>query len=130
MAGYRTDLGRARGLGSAKHGVGAWIGERVTSVALVPLVLWAVYSGLVLAAASYPGAVAWLQSPVNAVLCALLIVVGFLHMHTGLRVVIEDYIDRHLTRSALLLLNLFVCGFGGALAVFAVLKVALGGGVH
>ena len=130
MAGYRTGLGRARGLGAAKHGVGHWISERVTSAALVPLVLWAVYSGLVLAVAGYRGAVAWLQSPVNAVLTVLLIAVGFLHMHGGLRVVVEDYIGRPLTKSALLLLNLFVCGLGAALAIFSVLKVAIIGGAH
>ena len=49
MVSYRTSLGRARGLGSAKHGVGTWISERVSSVALVPLSLWAVFSGLRLA---------------------------------------------------------------------------------
>ena len=49
MADYRTALGRARGLGSAKHGVGHFIAERVSSVALVPLVLWAVWSGIILA---------------------------------------------------------------------------------
>jgi succinate dehydrogenase / fumarate reductase membrane anchor subunit len=32
-----------------------------------------------------------------------------------------------LTKSALLILNLFVCGLAGALAVFSILKVALGG---
>ncbi|MEI9891849.1 MAG: hypothetical protein WDN45_16400 [Caulobacteraceae bacterium] len=42
MVSYRTPLGRARGLGSAKHGAGHWISERVTSIALVPLSLWAV----------------------------------------------------------------------------------------
>ena len=62
MADYRSTLSRARGLGSAKHGVGHWISERVTSVALAPLVIWAVYSGLVLAAAGYADAVAWVRA--------------------------------------------------------------------
>ena len=127
MADYRSSLARARGLGSAKHGVGHWISERVSSIALVPLVVWAVYSGLVLAAAGYPGAVTWLHSPLNAVLTVLLIVVGFWHMHAGMRVVVEDYIHRTLTKSLLLVLNLFVCVLFGGLAVFCVLKVALMG---
>ncbi len=29
MTSYRTSLGRARGLGSAKHSVGPWIVQRV-----------------------------------------------------------------------------------------------------
>lgn len=130
MPGYRTDLARARGLGAAGHGVGHWISERVTSVALVPLVIWAVYSGLMLAAGTYETAVTWLASPVNAVLLGLLLAVGFWHMHVGLRVVIEDYIARALTRSALLLLNLFVCVLGGGLAIFSVAKVAITGGAY
>ena len=130
MAGYRTDLSRARGLGAAKHGVGAWIGERVSSLALVPLVIWAVYSALALAAGDYQTAVGWLASPINAVLLALLLAVGFWHMHMGLRVVIEDYIHRAFSKAALLLLNLFICVLGGALAVFAVAKVAITGGAY
>ena len=58
-------------------------------------------------------------------LTLLLIIVGFWHMHVGLRVIIEDYIHKPLSKAALLLLNMFVCGLGGALAVFSILKVAL-----
>lgn len=127
MSKYQTPLSRARGLGAAGHGVGQWISERISAMALVPLVLWAVYAGLHLAAADYQGAVAWTQRPLNAVLLALLLGVSFQHMHAGLRVVVEDYIEKPVTRAALLVLNLFVCVLGGALAVFSILKVALGG---
>jgi succinate dehydrogenase / fumarate reductase membrane anchor subunit len=128
MANYQTPMRRARGLGSAKHGVGHWISERVTAVVLVPLVLWAVWGALTIARGGYAGATAWLASPLNAVLTALLLAVGFLHMHAGMRVVVEDYIEKPGTKAALLILNLFVCGLGGALAVFCVIKVALTGG--
>ena len=121
---YRTSLGRARGLGSAKHGVGAFIAERVTGIALVPLVVWGIWSAIVVARGGYYGAITWLNSPVNAVLLVLTLAVGFWHMQIGMRVVIEDYIDRPLTKGALLLLNLFLCVLLGALAIFAVLKVA------
>lgn len=127
MDNYRTPLRRARGLGSAKHGVGHWITERVTSIALVPLVLWAVFGIITLAATDYYGAVAWIGQPVNAVLTVLLTAIAFLHMHAGMRVVVEDYIHTTLNKTVLLLLNLFVCGLAGALAVFSILKVALGG---
>lgn len=124
---YRTGLSRARGLGSAKHGVGGFLVERVSAIALIPLVLWAVYSGLLLAVQPYAGAVTWIRSPVNAVLLGLLVVAGFWHMQVGLRVVVEDYIERAITKAVLLLLNLFVCVLGGALALFCILKVAFGG---
>jgi succinate dehydrogenase / fumarate reductase membrane anchor subunit len=128
MASYRTPLSRARGLGAAKHGVSTWIAERVSAVALVPLTLWGVFAVLRLAAGDYAFAVQWIAQPLNAVLMVLLIGIGFWHMQGGLKVVIEDYIHVTLTKTALLLLNLFVCGLAGALAIFSVLKVAFGGG--
>lgn len=128
MSGFRTPLSRARGLGAAHHGVSHWIGERVSAIALVPLTLWAVFAVIRLAGTDYAGAVAWIRAnPLNPVLMALFAVVGLWHMHAGLRVVVEDYIHKALSKSALLLLNLFVCALAGALAVFSILKVALGG---
>lgn len=124
---FRTPLSRARGLGAAGHGAGHWISERVSSIALVPLVLWGVYSALKIAATGYEGAVHWVRQPVNAVLLALLLAVSFQHMHSGMRVVVEDYIHKPTTKAALLILNLFVSVLFGALAVFSVLKVAFGG---
>ena len=129
MASFRTPLGQARGLGSAKHGATHWVAEKVSAIALVPLVIWMVYAVLQLAAGDYGYAVHWIQSPLNATLAVLTLAIGFWHMHAGLRVVVEDYIHKALTKGALLLLNFFVCGLVGALAVFSILKVALGGGV-
>jgi succinate dehydrogenase / fumarate reductase membrane anchor subunit len=128
MVSYRTSLGRARGLGAAKHGVGHWMSERISSVALVPLSLWGVFSALNLARVGYDGAALWLHSPVNAVLAFLLVLVTFQHMHAGLRVVVEDYIHKPGTKATLLLINLFVCVLFGAIALFSILKVALTGG--
>lgn len=125
--GYRTPLARARGLGAAGHGAGHWISERLSSLALVPLVLWVIYAGLQLAGAGYDGALGWVRHPLNAVLLVLLLATSFQHMHAGMRVVVEDYIHKTATKAVLLILNLFVCVLFGALAVFAVLKVALSG---
>ncbi len=130
MAGFRTPLGRARGLGSAKSGVGHFIGERVSSVALVPLVLWAMWAAMGLAGGSFTDAVAWVRSPVNASLTILLTLTSFYHMQLGMRVIIEDYIEKQATKAALLLLNLFFCCAAAVLTVLSVLKVASGGGAY
>ena len=127
MPSYRTPLSRARGLGAARHGVGYWISERVGAIALVPLTLWWVFGVLRLAAGDYGFATAWIGQPANAVLMVLLIAISFWHMHSGLRVVVEDYVQKTLSKTALLIANLVVCGLVGALAVFSVLKVALTG---
>ena len=128
---FRTPLSRARGLGSAHEGVGRFISERATSVALAPLSLWAVYAGLQIAHGGYDGAVAFLQSPVNAVLAALTVFVSCLHMKMGMQVIIEDYIHQPRSKLPILLLNSGVAWLTAALGVFAILKVALlGAGVH
>jgi succinate dehydrogenase / fumarate reductase membrane anchor subunit len=127
MSGYRTPLKTARGLGSAKHGVGHWVSERVAAVALVPLVVWILYSGLRLAKLDYEGARAWVAEPVNATLVILTIAISFSHMAAGLRVIVEDYIERPVTKAAILLANAGVCVLAGALAIISILKVALGG---
>jgi succinate dehydrogenase / fumarate reductase, membrane anchor subunit len=128
MAGYRTPLGRARGLGSAKHGVGHFIGQRVSAVALVFLAVWGVWSAWTLAGGGYDGASIWLQSPVNAALLALLAAVAFYHMQLGMRTIVEDYIHRPATKAVLLIANAFVCFGGAALTIVCVLKVAFGAG--
>ena len=128
MTSYQTPLKEARGKGSAKHGVGHFIAQRVSALALVVLIVWAVYSALKISALSYPGAVAWLQSPFNAVPTALLIGVGVYHMQLGMRTIIEDYIARRFTLSVLLVLNLFACWIIAAVGILSVLKVALTGG--
>ena len=127
MSSYRTDVSRARGLGSARHGASHWLSERITAAALVPLGLWSVYSVLNLAPIGYDGAVEWLRSsPVNAVLLVLTLGISFLHMHNGMRVVVEDYIEHKPSRLLWILLSAGVCLLAAALAVYSVLKVALG----
>lgn len=128
MADFRTALGRARGLGSAKTGVGHFIGQRVSAVALIVLAIWGVGSAAILARGGYDGARAWLGSPINAALLILLAVAGFYHVQIGMRTIIEDYIHRHLSKTALLILNQFVCFGGLALTVICLLKVALNAG--
>lgn len=122
---HRTALARARGLGAAHHGVSHFIVERATSVALVPLCLWAVWAAMKIAPLGYDGAVQFLASPLNAIPAILLVLVAARHTAVGMQVIIEDYIDKKPTRVALLLLNTGVAGLAAVVAVFSILKVAL-----
>ena len=96
----RSPLGRARGLGSARAGSGAWWAQRLTALALVPLSLWFIFTVIHLAGASRNDVAQWLSSPVPLVLMLALIVAMFHHMQLGLQVVIEDYVHDHMTRMA------------------------------
>jgi succinate dehydrogenase / fumarate reductase membrane anchor subunit len=121
----RTPLARARGMGSSKHGVGHFIVQRVTAVALVLLVLWALASAMSLASGDYESAANWLRSPLNAGIACLLAFTAFWHMQVGMRVIIEDYLARPATKAVCLILNIFLCWAAGALTILSILKVAL-----
>jgi succinate dehydrogenase / fumarate reductase membrane anchor subunit len=125
---YRTGLSRARGLGSAKHGVGNFIAERVSSVALILLTIWLVWVALAVARGGYDEARAILASPVHAAIAILTVVVGLYHAMIGMRVIVEDYIDKPLTKAALLMLNAFVGWGAAAIATVSILKIAFGAG--
>jgi succinate dehydrogenase / fumarate reductase membrane anchor subunit len=125
MAVVRSPLGRARGTGSSKHGVGHFIAQRVTAIALVLLVVWAMAASLQLAHGDYESAAGWLRSPVNAALASLLAFTAFWHMQLGMRTIIEDYIARPGTKGLLLVVTVFISWLGGALTILAILKVAL-----
>ncbi len=127
MAGFRTPLSRARGLGSAKQGVAHFIGQRVSAIALVYLTVWGVWSALALTDGDYGTARLWLSSPLNATLLILAVLAAFYHMQIGMGVIVEDYIHKPATKAVLLIANLFVCYGAAALTAVCVLKVALGG---
>lgn len=121
----RTPLGKVRGLGSAKHGAGHFIALRVTSVALVVLVPWFLYSLVAAVRGGYDGALAWISDPVNAVLLLLAVGASLHHMRLGMQEVVEDYIGRKSTKFTLLILNTFICVTLFAAAAYAVLKIAI-----
>jgi succinate dehydrogenase / fumarate reductase membrane anchor subunit len=125
---YRTGLSRARGLGSAKHGVGAFIAERVSSVALILLTVWLIWVALAVARGGFDAARSILASPVNAALAILTVVVGLYHAMIGMRVIVEDYIEKPLTKTTLLLLNAFVGWGAAAIATVSLLKIAFAAG--
>jgi succinate dehydrogenase / fumarate reductase membrane anchor subunit len=123
---YRTPIGRARGLGSAKEGVAHWWAQRLTALALVPLVLWFVISVVRHVGAGRAAVLDWLQSPIPAGLMILLIVATFHHAQLGVQVVIEDYVHNEAAKLASIILVKFAALVLGLAAVLAVLSIVFG----
>ena len=122
----RSDLGRVRGLGSAKEGTSHWWAQRLTAVALLPLSLWFVWSVINLVGVDHIGFKNWLNENANLVLMILFVGSLFYHMQLGLQVVIEDYVHGEKKKVTSLVLNLFVALFFGVSSIVALLKVAFG----
>ena len=123
----RSPLGRVRGLGSAREGVGHWWAQRMTALALVPLALWFVAALVGLTGADHAAARAWIASPVPAALLVLLVIVSFYHGALGLQVVIEDYVHHEGAKLAALIAVGGVSLLLGLAGVLAVLTVLFGG---
>jgi succinate dehydrogenase / fumarate reductase membrane anchor subunit len=123
----RSPLGRVLGLGSAKEGVEHWWRQRITALALIPLLLWFVISAIGLVGADRAAMVAWMHNPMSATLMILLIVATFYHTALGLQVVIEDYVHAEATRLTLLVAMRLLCVVFVVRGVLAVLKLAFVG---
>ena len=127
MSDLRTPLARARGLGSAREGVHHWWAQRLTAIALIPLVVWFAISLVMLSGADYGMARAWIGSPLVMVLLILTIVIGLHHGQLGLQVVIEDYVHGDGWKLALIVAVRFVAVVFGLAAVVAILRIGFGG---
>ena len=123
----RSDLARARGLGTAKEGAGHWWAQRVSAVALLPLGLWFVYSAVSWGGMDLAAFKAWLNGPGNLLLMVLFVGTLFYHMQLGVQVVIEDYVHGEAAKITSLMINIFVAIFFGASSIIALFKVAFGG---
>ena len=125
--GFKSPMGRARGLGSAKEGTQHWWHQRVTAIALILLSGWFVISLIAMAGASYEEARAWIGHPLVAGLLLLTIGFMFYHLKLGLQVVIEDYVHGEMVKLGTLMLSSGACLVGALACALSVLFVAFGG---
>jgi len=126
MRDLRSPLSRAKGLGSAREGTGHFWHQRLTSLLLIPLVLWLGFS-LAAMPVDHATLVEWIRQPLVTVGLLLLILVVFYHAQLGLQVVIEDYVGSHAKRTVTLLLSNLACLLAGLTGVVSVLRIAFGG---
>lgn len=124
---FRTPLKQARGLGASHHGTAHWWSQRLSAVGMVPLMLWLVIGIAGNAGGSYVETTAWIASPLNAVLLALVFGVLFYHASLGLQVVLEDYVSHRGVRLALVTAVRFLALLLAIAGIFAVLMIAFGG---
>lgn len=122
---YRTPVGRAYGLGSAKSGTGHFWWQRVTAVFLLVLSPWILGMLVALAGAEHAQVQAALAKPANAIALALFAISLFWHSRLGLQVVVEDYFHHRPTEIFLQLLINFACALGALASLYAIGRIAL-----
>jgi len=121
----QTPLAAVRGLGSAKSGLHHWWNQRMTAVAMVPLVIWMVSLCILMTGASYQDALAIASHPANATVLILFVAVGFWHAILGLQVILEDYVAAEGVRLVLIVvIRMFAIALA-ALSILSILRVAL-----
>jgi succinate dehydrogenase / fumarate reductase membrane anchor subunit len=111
---------------SERHGAGEWTAERLSSLILIPLALWALWSGFSLAGAGYEGVLDWASNRVNAALLAATLLMSLWHMNMGAKVIVDDYIHTPGSNRALSGLIGLVCLLLAAASVFFIVRLALG----
>lgn len=111
---------------SERHGAGEWSAERWTSVALVPLTLWALWSAVALTGGGYDGALSWFARPETPWLLSALWLITLWHMAMGVKVIVDDYIHRPSSRNLLLGLNSLAGLVLAAAGVFFIVRLAVG----
>ena len=117
---------RVHYLGSAKSGSRHWWWQRLTALALVPLVLWLAAALVMHVGADYEQVVAWVAQPWTTLMLILFIGLIFHHGQLGAQVVIEDYIDGQFAKVICLVAVKFASVVMGLVGIYSVLCIALG----
>lgn len=123
----QSHLGRARSLGASRNGVGPWWIQRLTSIALVPLSLWMIFSIVGLMGADYDTFQEWMARVDHLTLISLFIVISMHHAQQGVCEVFHEYVHNKATMYFCLISTKMLAGLITAISLVSCFKVAFGG---
>ncbi|EQD34763.1 Succinate dehydrogenase, hydrophobic membrane anchor [mine drainage metagenome] len=125
MNNLRTSYKTVTGLGSAHRGTGAWLAQRLTALALIPLLAWFVSALFLHLFAGRVAMLIWLRDPVTAFFVALALGIAFYHGYLGVRVVVEDYIHHGAAKWAVLVLLQWLVMVLGLADIYVLIRLTL-----
>ncbi len=115
-----------RDLGSNGQGTAQWWQQRVSAMALVPLIVWFVIALVSVPIADPASVVRWIRGGINALLLVALVLAAAQHSYHGTRVIVDDYVSSLKGRVATVVILQFMHTVLAAAGVLSVLRVALG----
>ncbi len=121
---FLTDRKRAVGMGASKTGTQHHWQMMVSSVALLILIPFFVFTFGSILGSSYEEVIAYYQRPFPAVVAILTMLIGFIHFRGGVQTLIEDYVQGF-ARKALIIGMICLSYAAAAFAVFAIIRIAL-----
>ncbi len=120
-------LKKAIGTGASGTGLRHWWLQRLTAIALVPLVIWFLFFVIELAGKSYAEVLVVMGAPLNAMLLIVLVGCIFWHGVLGLDVIVQDYVHAPALELGLRIVVRFGASLIGLGSVMAILAIWLGG---
>jgi len=110
---------------STKSGSHHWLMQKVSAVALIPLIIWLVLSFIQISQDPQEYFPAFFAYPINAIMGILLITASLYHGSIGMRVIIEDYISNKTKMHFYIMLSNFLSIATAVAAVVAIIRLHL-----
>ncbi len=107
-------------MSAVKH----WKSQRLSAVALIPLTLWLLFSVATLSSSEYEAVHHWLTQPMTTALLGLFVIIAGHHAFLGVQVILEDYVQNPLRRTATIAVRLGLL-LTTVLSVYAIYQMAI-----
>lgn len=89
---FRTNISKAKGLGSAHDGVHHWLAQRFSSVLVTLIMIWMVCLIICVVGKPFSEVIEIIKKPYNVLAVCLFAISSFYHANLGMQVIIEDYV--------------------------------------
>lgn len=110
---------------STKTGAHHWLMQKVSAIALIPLIIWLVLSFVKISQDPQEYLPIFFAYPFNAIMGILLITTSLYHGSLGMRVIIEDYVSNKTKMHFYIMLTHFVSITTAVAAVLSIIRLHL-----
>ena len=104
-------------------GLSHWKLQRLSALALIPLIIWTIFSFMIIMSSEYNQAIEWIKNPVNSTMLIFLLAVTFFHSGMGLQVVIEDYISNIKLRNTMIVFCNTILFLLATISIISILRI-------